>query len=309
MLSSYNRQKRRARQTVNGCAADTAGLQSENLEPRAMLSAVSFDVATGTLTLEAADGETNNVWVNGHSGNLNLRDQASIEIAAGQEEYFIQQSEQSVWVRGQAVQQVVLLLADGDDRVVAGGSRLPIFMDLGEGNDRVAAGSRVADEIYGGPGDDILYGYGGDDLICGEDGNDRLYGFAGDDTLRGGDGDDFLFGSVGDDALHGGDGDDELVGREGNDVLYGEAGNDVLRGGRHQDELFGGDGSDLLVAGLRGPHMDFVADGGPGSDVLWTSDLSRVAAHLKQNIEFDLPGLFRSTDLKRRDLFDWHGLT
>lgn len=281
---------------------------AEVLERRALLSAVSYDPTSGTVTLTAETGEENNVWVNGHAGNLNLRDGAGLEIADGHEEFFVRQSEQSVWLRGHDASNVVLELGDADDKVVAGGSRLPIFMNLGLGNDRVVAGSRVDDVILGGPGNDVIYGYGGDDRISGDSGDDTLYGSAGDDTVSGGDGNDRLFGGNGIDVIHGGSGNDELHGQGGDDQLYGGPQNDVLRGGHGQDELFGEAGSDLLIAQLRGSHRDKVVDGGAGVDVLWTSRLEDVDSALRTNVELDLPTAFRTFGLKRKDLFNWQGI-
>ena len=61
----------------------------------------------------------------------------------------------------------------------------------------------IAENIYGGKGDDTLDGGGG---------NDSLWGFAGDDKLIGGKGHDRLYGGEGDDTLDGGEGIDILVG-------------------------------------------------------------------------------------------------
>ena len=79
----------------------------------------------------------------------------------------------------------------------------------------------IAENIYGGKGDDTLDGGGG---------NDSLWGFAGDDKLIGGKGHDRLYGGEGDDTLDGGEGIDILVGGEGSDILNGGDGNDVLIG-------------------------------------------------------------------------------
>lgn len=71
------------------------------------------------------------------------------------------------------------------------------------------------DVIYGGGGNDIIYGYAGDDTLYGEDGNDWLFGGKGKDTLNGGAGNDWLFtGDLRDhegDILTGGSGADTFV--------------------------------------------------------------------------------------------------
>ena len=74
----------------------------------------------------------------------------------------------------------------------------------------------IAENIYGGKGDDTLDGGGG---------NDSLWGFAGDDKLIGGKGHDRLYGGEGDDTLDGGEGIDILVGGEGNEILIVGVGN------------------------------------------------------------------------------------
>ncbi|MEX1108767.1 MAG: calcium-binding protein, partial [Dongiaceae bacterium] len=60
-------------------------------------------------------------------------------------------------------------------------------------------------------------------------------GGKGDDTLFGGDGNDFLFGGKGKDTLVGGDGNDKLFGGKGNDFLDGGAGSDYLFGDKGND--------------------------------------------------------------------------
>ncbi len=66
------------------------------------------------------------------------------------------------------------------------------------------------DQLFGGLGNDALYGYSNNDVLYGEQGNDYLNG--------GGD----------NDVLYGGAGDDYLDSESGYDVLYGEAGNDTF---------------------------------------------------------------------------------
>ena len=94
------------------------------------------------------------------------------------------------------------------------------------------------DTLYGGDGNDILFGQGGDDF---------LYGGAGNDILFGGSGNDTLYGESGSDVLSGGSGNDTLYGGTGNDVLSGGLGNDILVGGLSDDILKGDAGADTFT--------------------------------------------------------------
>jgi hypothetical protein len=70
--------------------------------------------------------------------------------------------------------------------------------------------------LWGGSGNDVMEGGGGNDWIYGGSGNDTLRGVGGHDTLYGGDDNDKLYGGNGCDGLYGGAGADELFG--GNDA-------------------------------------------------------------------------------------------
>ncbi|EGW52476.1 hypothetical protein HMPREF1022_00603 [Desulfovibrio sp. 6_1_46AFAA] len=79
------------------------------------------------------------------------------------------------------------------------------------------------------------------------DGNDQLYGGEGDDILFGMGGNDQLFGGSGDDYLFGGGGDDYLDGGSGEDKLYGGSGSDILVYDSNDYLVDGGEGIDFLV--------------------------------------------------------------
>lgn len=121
---------------------------------------------------------------------------------------------------------------DGDDVIV--GTKAADVIKAGRGNDRV----RALD------GDDVVCGEQGDDVLSGGSGNDRLFGGDGDDVLKGDAGNDLLAGQRDDDALSGGGGDDEVDGGSGDDRVRGLGGNDVLRGGAGVDRIDGGPGTD-----------------------------------------------------------------
>jgi len=144
------------------------------------------------------------------------------------------------------------------------------------------------DLLFGGIGQDSLYGDNGDDTLAGGDDNDALLGDAGADTLfggygtdelQGGDGNDCLLGEAGDDKLFGQTSDDVLWGGDGNDILVGftasnetkqtlnpgESDNDILYGGAGDDGLYGGLGSDSLDGGVDNDYLN----GGDGADTLF----------------------------------------
>jgi glucose/arabinose dehydrogenase len=83
-------------------------------------------------------------------------------------------------------------------------------------------GDGQANNLGGGPSDDVLNG------------------LAGSDTIRGLQGDDLLLGGSGRDSLDGGLGNDTIRGEDGNDTLLGSSGNDDLSGGGGDDRLIGG---------------------------------------------------------------------
>jgi VCBS repeat-containing protein len=199
---------------------------------------------------------------------------------------------------------------DGDDQLIGVGGRDVLYG--GAGNDQLFGDSddtpfaqQMADELFGGEGEDFLQGYGGDDYVdggAGADtvlgglGQDRILGGAGNDVLvgdegdgnpdggdadivDGGEGDDTLFGQGGDDQLFGGSGVDQLQGGigndyldggAGNDTLVGEAGNDVLQGGEGEDTLAGGDGEDTLRGGAGN---DLIAGDNGGTDSSGAADI------------------------------------
>jgi len=120
------------------------------------------------------------------------------------------------------------------------------------------------DILYGGDGNDEMYGMSGDDYLAGGNGNDEMSGNSGDDVLYGNDGNDTLKGNSGNDELSGGDGNDILHGNSGSDILTGDGGEDTLHGGSGSDTLMGGADADTVNGG-SGNDMIF---GGNGADKL-----------------------------------------
>ncbi len=103
---------------------------------------------------------------------------------------------------------------------------------------RATSGGSGMDDIFGDhslasqagnvtPGEDILYGGTGDDLLFGGGETDYLYGEDGDDALDGGEGEDYLYGDFLNTSL--GSGMDFLFDDDTDiDYLYGCGGDDLL---------------------------------------------------------------------------------
>jgi Ca2+-binding RTX toxin-like protein len=142
------------------------------------------------------------------------------------------------------------------------------------------------------------------DRIYGGDGEDSLFGAIETDRLIGGDGDDHLYGGsplplpalearpvrrpprprLARDVLRGGRGDDSLFGESGNDRLYGGPGNDRITGGTGEVQVqpLRGDGRDRIFGGLGDDFIDSqdaevdIVDCGPGTDTVDTDGLDRL---------------------------------
>jgi len=71
----------------------------------------------------------------------------------------------------------------------------------------------------------------------------------GDVKIFGGHGNDILWGNAGDDLIFGSNGDDIIDGGPGADILYGENDNDIITGGAGDDLIYGNDGDDILYGG------------------------------------------------------------
>lgn len=99
---------------------------------------------------------------------------------------------------------------------------------------------------YMNPGNDNMYGYGGDDTLGGGDGNDYIDGWTGDDLMYGDGHNDTLLGYNGDDTGYGGTGTDSLNGENGDDYLDGGA---YSYNSYEYDTLTGGGGADTFVLG------------------------------------------------------------
>ena len=154
---------------------------------------------------------------------------------------------------------------------------------LNKSEDKGKAG---ADHIYGGEGDDLIFGDNGvettddkgdfvegglgNDIIDGNGGNDTLNGGIDNDIIYGGSGDDFIDGSAGNDSLYGDNGIRKYSAGnkgafEGKQITFGEnlgLSGEIYKNAKSEEIAGTKDGNDKI---LTGPGMDFV-DGQGGRD-------------------------------------------
>ena len=90
--------------------------------------------------------------------------------------------------------------------------------DEGTSGADVFCGSKVADTINAGGGDDIICSGFGDDVVNGGYGADDIYSGWGEDTIYGEGGDDKILGGRCGDDIDGGDDADECYGGRGNEI-------------------------------------------------------------------------------------------
>lgn len=126
----------------------------------------------------------------------------------------------------------------------------------------------------------FIFGGGGDQTVNGRALADDLFGGNGQDAIAGRGGNDRLWGEIGNDRLSGGIGNDEINGGAGDDTIQGQSGRDLINGGAGMDELSGGPGADrfdfnaLSDSGKTAPTSDLILDFGNGDRI----DLSTIDA-------------------------------
>lgn len=125
-----------------------------------------------------------------------------------------------------------------------------------EGNDLLDSGLSPNDKVYGGAGNDRMFGSGElrggsgrDHITAREGGGTLIIGGADRDWVIGSSSSDTIIGGTGPDDIQARGGDDLVDGGAGTDRILGEDGSDVLIGGVGEDRVFGTADTDLLVAG------------------------------------------------------------
>ncbi|MGI6245800.1 MAG: calcium-binding protein [Pseudochelatococcus sp.] len=143
------------------------------------------------------------------------------------------------------------------------------------GNDTISGGN-LADELFGGSGDDLIVAGAGMDIVSGDEGRDTIYA---------GDGDDLIYALNDGDVIDGGAGIDTIsyygartgvsvtlnVGSEDRDdwsIIDRMTNVENLTGSRHGDRLHG----DILNNVIRGMEGDDLIAGEGGSDTLYGGD-------------------------------------
>ena len=115
--------------------------------------------------------------------------------------------------------------------------------------------------LYGGSGNDYLFGGKYNDTMEGGAGKDYLYGGSGIDVLKGGGGDDYIYAEDGNDRIYGGSGDDYISAGDGDDTVIAGSGNDIIIGGKGEDIIECGGGKDTVIF-EHGCETDFVKSSG-----------------------------------------------
>ena len=117
-------------------------------------------------------------------------------------------------------------------------------IDFGAGDDENVTPEKTRIIAYGRAGNDILR--------AGTWGGSKLYGGSGNDTLYGDDGADLLDGGEGNDSIRGGDGNDTLIAGPGLDTLDGGNGADRLILDAGANDARGGADADTFVVSRTG---------------------------------------------------------
>lgn len=210
------------------------------------------DFMTGTGGDDTLDGGDGNDELVGGNGNDYLRGGAGDDIlrgGAGSDTYVVDSLGDVIDASGNGAFESDIVISNISWTVGAGIGVLRLGLGHIDGT-----GNALGNYIFGGSGNNVLNGLGGDD---------ELNGMTGHDTLNGGDGDDYMMGDAGNDTINGGEGIDYMDGGAGNDYLDGGAGFDYLIGGLGNDTYVLGEGTEddpaiLEIIELAGEGIDTI---------------------------------------------------
>jgi len=154
-----------------------------------------------------------------------------------------------LYVLGTTMNDSIVVARSGSDLVVRNHGQLigrfstsglrHVVVNGSYGDDRIEVAKNVPTTagLYGGMGNDRIFGSANRNWIYGESGDDTLIGGGGIDDIIGGAGNDWLYGLGDADYLDGGAGWNWLYGGGGNDTLWGVAGRDRLFGGSGNNQI------------------------------------------------------------------------
>ena len=150
---------------------------------------------------------------------------------------------------------------DGTKKTFALSDLSRIYLYAYSGDDKIALYNGnglvvVRSRIWGGDGNDMIYGGSDRDTIYGENGNDYVNSGGNSDDVSGGNGDDNIYTGAGNDTASGDDGADRVLGGSGNDVLSGgnDGSHDHIDAGDGQNVIFGQAVYDIFFAGKPGEN-------------------------------------------------------
>ncbi len=167
---------------------------------------ISFEVSlrngADTLSLQGT-GARNGIEIGGNRVNLNTRSNDTFELVA--------RSAEGIELRGGA----------GSDRLISSEGRRARsdVRSGGYSTSSTSLGTYPKARIFGGAGNDTIYGDAKVNVVWAGPGDDTVYGAGGDDEVQGGDGNDVLWGGDGDDLINGGPGNDTENGAGNNDLF------------------------------------------------------------------------------------------
>ena len=194
----------------------------------------------------------------------------------------------------------------GEDSIDAGFDDDLVFGGTG---DDFISGNEGADTLSGDDGDDTIYGDDAtgtyslldipDDTDLQPDNQiDTIYGGAGNDTIFGMDDADSLYGGTGNDVIDGGIDNDALFGGEGADTLSGGDGDDTITFSEG-DTASGGANDDLFILEDLGEPTNgtITIDGGSedGADTLQLGSLGVLTQDVQDSFVDDGTGSFSGT--------------